>query len=144
MPLIDGRDIGACVALASTNPRLHDYESFNVVGPEVPKVREVIDYLHDKHQLPRPHFSVPFPAAFAFAWLMEQLDRVVPWEPLVTRSIVHLLQDAKVDNSRAAARLGYAPRYHWKEAIDLQLAEMAKHQEKPMAMARPISRRSES
>lgn len=139
MPLIDGRDIGACVALASTNPDLQGFEGFNVVGPQVPWVRDVIDYLHDGYGLPRPHFSVPFPVAFAFAWMMEKLDRVVPWEPLVTRSIIHLLEDAKVDNNQAGARLGYMPQYHWKEAIDLQMAEMGKHQQKPMSMARPVS-----
>ncbi len=138
MPIIDGRDIGACTALAATVPDLNGYEGFNVVGPEIPTVREVINYLNDRYKLPRPHFSVPFSAAFAFARLMELLDPVVPWDPLVTRSIVHLLQETAVDNSRAVERLGYAPKYHWQQAIDIQLAEMALHQKKPMRMARPL------
>lgn len=138
MPLIDGRDIGRCVALAATQPELAGYEGFNVVGPEVPTVREVIDYLHQRHGLPRPHFGVPFPLAFAFAWLMERLNPIVPWEPLVTRSIIHLLQESGVDNRRAEQRLGYRPRHHWKESIDTQLAEMAERQRVPMSMARPM------
>jgi nucleoside-diphosphate-sugar epimerase len=137
MPLIDGRDVGAAAALAATTQGLAGYEAFNVIGPETPTVREVIDYLHSRHGLPRPHFGVPFPVAFAFAWLMEKLDPLVPWEPLVTRSIVHLLAETGVDNARANERLGYIPKHHWKQALDRQLAEMAKLQEKPMKMARP-------
>lgn len=139
MPITDGRDIGACAALAATAPNLTGYEGFNVVGPEIPRVREVIDHLHHRHGLPRPHFSVPFPIAFAFAWLMEKIDPIVPWEPLVTRSIVHLLQESAVDNERAERKLGYKPKHHWKEAVDTQLAEMAERQTRAMSMARPTS-----
>jgi nucleoside-diphosphate-sugar epimerase len=144
LPIMDGRDIGACSALAATAGGLKEYEGFNVVGAEIPTVRDVINYLNEKYQLPRPHFSVPFPVAFLFAWLMEQLDPIVPWEPLVTRSIIHLLQDAELDNHRATERLGYLPKYHWKQAVDLQLAEMAVLQKSPMSMARPISGGRES
>jgi hypothetical protein len=51
-----------------------------------------------------PHFSVPFPAAHAVAWLMEQLDPIVPWDPLITRSVVHLLEAVNADNTRAEKR----------------------------------------
>lgn len=135
MAIIDGRDIGDCVALAATVPALSGYESFNVTGSEVPTVREVISYLHDQYGLPRPHFSVPFPVAFAFAGLMELLDPFVPWEPLVTRSIIHLLRETSADSRRASERLGYTPKHHWQAAIDQQMAEMAARQTKPMSMA---------
>lgn len=138
MPLIDGRDVGSAAVLAATVPGLEGYEAFNVAGPEIPTVREVVNYLHSKYKLPRPHFSVPFSVAFAFAWVMEKLDPLVPWEPLVTRSIVHLLAETAIDNTRAHERLGYVPKHHWKQAIDRQLAEMARVQEKPMKMARPL------
>jgi nucleoside-diphosphate-sugar epimerase len=138
MTITDGRDVGQSAALAATVPGLAGYEGFNVVGPEVPRAREVIDYLHQRHGLPRPHFSVPFPLAFAFAWLMEKLDALVPWEPLVTRSIIHLLQETGADNERAIRKLGYQPKYHWREAVDTQLTEMAEHQDETMSMARPL------
>jgi nucleoside-diphosphate-sugar epimerase len=138
MPITDGRDIGHAVEQAVTTPGLAGYQSFNILGPEVPRVREVIDYLHHRHGLPRPHFSVPFPFAFAFAWLMEKLNPVMPWEPLVTRSIIHLLQESGADNERAARILGYQPKHHWRDAIDIQMAEMAKYQTRAMSMARPL------
>ena len=136
MPIVDGRDIGQAAGLAATVDGMQGYEAFNIVGPKVPNVRDVLTHLHDKHGLPLPHFSVPFAGAFAFAWLMEALDRIVPWDPLVTRSIIHLLQETSADNARAAQRLGYAPQHHWKQAIDRQMAEMATRQTKPMKMAR--------
>ena len=108
------------------------------MGPATPSMREVIDYLHRRHGLPKPHFSVPFPAAFAFAWLMEKLDPLMPFEPLVTRSIIHLLQLTRIDNARAEKKLGYAPEHHWTKAIDVQMAEMAAGQAGPMKLARPL------
>ena len=62
---------------------------------------------------------------------------MLPWEPLVTRSIVHLLEETGVDNARARERLGYRPRYDWREAIRLQMDEMQLRQARPMSMARP-------
>ncbi|MCG7930559.1 MAG: NAD(P)-dependent oxidoreductase [Candidatus Thiodiazotropha weberae] len=138
MTITDGRDIGHAIELASTTPELSGYQSFNILGPEVPRVREVIDYLYQQYGLPRPHFSVPFPVAFAFAWLMEKLNPLLPWEPLVTRSIIHLLEETNADNERASRLLGYQPKHQWREAIDIQMAEMAKHQSKAMSMARPL------
>ncbi|MCG8039522.1 MAG: hypothetical protein JAZ19_21105, partial [Candidatus Thiodiazotropha taylori] len=76
--------------------------------------------------------------AFAFAWFMEKIDPLLPWEPLVTRSIVHLLEETNADNELASKLLGYKPRHHWQEAIDIQMAEMAKHQSEAMSMARPL------
>ncbi|OSM01986.1 putative nucleoside-diphosphate-sugar epimerase [Magnetofaba australis IT-1] len=134
MPLIDGRDIGQAMALAATVEGVSGYQAFNIVGPQIPTVREVIDHLHARHGLPRPHFSVPFPMAYAFAWLMERFDAVSPWDPLVTRSIIHLLEDRTVDNARAHEQLGYAPQHGWREAIDIQMAQMAEQQKRPMAM----------
>ncbi|MES9851037.1 MAG: NAD(P)-dependent oxidoreductase [Candidatus Thiodiazotropha sp. L084R] len=138
MTITDGRDIGQCAALATTAPKMKGYEGFNVVGPEVPRVKDVIKHLHQQHGLPLPHFSVSFPIAFAFAWLMEKLDPLVPWEPLVTRSIIHLMQETDADNTLAEQKLGYRPNHHWKDAIDLQLAEMAEVQSETMSMARPL------
>lgn len=137
MPIVDGRDIGQALYRAVVANNLIGYQSFNIVGPSVPSVRQVLDFLHHRGH-PRPHFSVPFPAAFAFAWLMELIDPVAPWEPLVTRSIVHLLRDTHADNARAQALLGYRPCIDWREAIEVQLAEMRHRRHGPMSMARPI------
>jgi len=139
LPIVDGRDIGQAFALAATTTGLGDYEGFNIVGPQVPRVREVLDLLHRDHGLPLPHFSVPFAAAYPFARLMEALDPLVPWEPLVTRSIVHLLEETGADNRRAEARLGYRPVYAWQEAVQIQMAEMAVRETGPMPMFRPIT-----
>ncbi|TCS72704.1 nucleoside-diphosphate-sugar epimerase [Sulfuritortus calidifontis] len=139
LPLIDGEDIGQAFALAATTPGLSDYEGFNIVGPEIPSVRQAIAHLHTKYGYPQPHFSVPFPVAYAFAGLMEAIDPLLPWEPLVTRSIIHLLEDTGADNGKAERLLGYRPRHHWQAAIAKQVAEMAERQTYPMKMYRPIS-----
>lgn len=133
MPLIDGRDIGQAFVLAAKARDLSDFEGFTIVGPEIPRVREVIDFLHHETGCPRPHFSVPFSLAYAFAALMEMINPFVSWSPLVTRSIVHLLEETGASNAKATEMLGYRPQYSWREAVRIQLSEMAR-QSGPMAM----------
>lgn len=137
-PIIDGRDIGQAVALAAKT-ELSGWQSFNVLGPEVPTVRQVIEFIHAEFAYPKPHFNVPFPLAYSFAQLMEWLDPLVPWEPLVTRSIVHLLEETAVDNRRAGKMLGYHPQYGWREAIRNQIHEMEIRQPSPMPLVKPLA-----
>ena len=138
LPVIDGRDIGEAMKCAVMAAGLKGYQGFNIVGTDVPSVKEVIEFIHNEFNYPKPHFSVPFFIAYPFAWLMEMLNPLVPWEPLVTRSIVHLLEEVSADNSRANKMLGFQPQYHWKEAVTLQIQEMLKSQQKAMSMARPV------
>jgi nucleoside-diphosphate-sugar epimerase len=138
LPVIDGEDIGEAMKCAAFAEELDGYQSFNIVGKEVPTVREVIEFIHKEFAYPKPHFNVPFFIAYPFAWLMEMLDPIVPWEPLVNRSIVHLLEEVSADNSRATKILGYQPRHNWQDAVTKQIKEMNKSQKTAMRMARPI------
>lgn len=138
LPVIDGRDIGNAMTCAATAESLNGYQSFNIVGKEVPTVKEVIEFIHHEFSYPAPHFSVPFFIAYPFAWLMEKLDPIVPWEPLVTRSIVHLLEEVNADNQRAIEMLGYHPEHSWQDAVSKQILEMNTLQKSAMRMARPI------
>lgn len=138
MPIIDGRDIGQAFSLASTASGLSDYEGFNIVGPTIPSVREVLTFLHSEYALPSPHFGVSFSLAYAFAWMMEKLDPLVPWEPLVTRSIIHLMEEVSVNNEKATQLLDYRPIHAWQDAIRAQLTEMSTRQTAPMSMAKDV------
>lgn len=138
LPIIDGRDIGQAYSLAATAALSQHYESFNIIGTDVPTVREVITFLHDEYGLPLPHFGVPFSIAYVFAWLMEKLDPVSPWEPLVTRSIIHLMEEVHANNGKATRLLGYQPQHRWQETVRLQMSEMNAHQNESMSMARPV------
>lgn len=138
LPIVDGRDIGQAVSLAALTAGLNGWCGFNIVGPEVPTARQVLTFLEQAYGYPTPHFSVPFPVAYGFAWLMEKIDPLVPWEPLVTRSIVHLLEEVSADNTLAREQLGYRPVHHWRDAIRDQLSEMSDRQLSPMSMTVPI------
>lgn len=124
LPLVAGQDVAQAVVRAALAPGLQVYESINIVGPDIPDTREVINYICDNHHYPKPLFSLPFFAAYGFAWLMEWLSPLLAREPLLTRSIVHLLQDTHANNDKAAALLGYSPDVHWKQAVDEQIQQM--------------------
>ncbi len=138
LPLTDGRDLGQALGRAALTEDLHGFQSFNIVGPEIPSVRDVILFLNEQYGYPKPHFSVPFWIAYPFAGLMEKLDAVVPWEPLIVRSIIHLLENTNASNDRATAILEYQPQYHWHDSVRLQIAEMSRLQTSPMRMAKAI------
>lgn len=135
LPLVDGRDIGRAFLSAVQAADLSGYEAFNIVGPEQPTMRQLLDFIGKEFGYPKPHFSVPFPAAYLFGWLMEKLDRVVPLEPFVTRSIIHLLEETNADNKRAHQVLGYKPEIYWKDSVRAQILELHKRQLKPISMA---------
>lgn len=139
MPIVDGQDIGDAFALASLVSGLSNYEAFNIVGPETPLVHDVIDFIQQQYDYPKPHFNVSFPVAHLFATLMEKLDPVVPWEPLVTRSIIHLLKDTCANNQRATERLGYQPKINWKTSVKTQVDLILKRNEPPMKLTKPVT-----
>lgn len=139
MPIIDGRDIGKAFTLACLASDLNNYEAFNIIGPSTPTVREVIEFIHKEYSYPEPHFSVPFVIAYPFAALMESLNSFVPWEPLVTRSIIHLLEDTFADNSHAFSKLEYEPEHHWTTAIRTQIDLLIKNNDAPMKMVKEIN-----
>ena len=130
LPITAGDDIGEAFTLAAIAPNLNGYQGFNVVGPTIPTAREVITFLNQEYKIPKPHFGVPFFIAYIFARTMELIDPIVPWEPLVTRSIIHLLEETGATNDRASTMLGYEPKVHWKDAIRMQMEEMAVRQKK--------------
>ena len=141
LPLIGGKDIAQAVIRAALAPNLQVYEAFNIVGPEIPSSREVINYICENYGYPKPVFSAPFAAAHGFAWLMEMLNPLLPWEPLLTRSIVHLLKDTHASNDKAEQLLGYHPDIHWKQAVDEQIQAMQADGFTGMKLSKPVNER---
>jgi nucleoside-diphosphate-sugar epimerase len=139
LPLIDGADIGQAIRKAALEPSLSGFESFNIIGPSVPTMRELVTYLNKEYGYPKPHFSVPSWIAFPFAKLMRAIDPLVPWDPLIVPAIVHLLQDFRVDNAEAIERLHYQPIVPWKKSVDRQLVEMGIRQQKPMRLRKSLN-----
>jgi len=134
MPIIDGEDIAQAFCLSVKADELPNFEAFNIVGPKVPSVREVVGYIHKQFSYPLPHFNVPFFIAYKFAWLMEMLHHVLPGDPLVTRSIVHLMEEVSVNNDKATKKLGYRPEIPWQQALDKQIKELEQNQDFSMRM----------
>lgn len=137
MPLTSGEEIAQAFAKAAFAPTMpHPYEGINVLGAEIPTVKEVLEFIHNEFGYPYPHFSVSFPIAHLFGHFMEILNPLMPFDPLVTRSIVHLLKNTNTDNTKAEKLLDYIPQISWKDAVRRQINEIHKLQKQPMKMAK--------
>lgn len=125
MPLVADTDLGRGFALAAVAGDLDDYESFNICGMEFPTMRQVVDFIAAETGFPKPLYSVPYPAGYAFAWLMEKLHPVLPGSsPFLTRSIVHLSEDWVCPNDYAQRKLGYVAQKDWRTAVREHLADL--------------------
>lgn len=134
LPLINGKDIGTAFRLAATAELSSPYHSIDIVGTEIPTVKQVFQYLHDKFGYPLPHFNVSFGFAYFFARTMQLMHKILPGDPLIVPAIVLLLEETHADNEYATKVLNYKPTIHWKESIDMQIAEMDKKQKTKMKM----------
>jgi len=124
LPLIDGKDIGLAFKLSITTDLDDNFNILDIVGKEIPTVREVFYYLNSKYKYPLPHFSVSFKFAYGFARFMQFIHRFLPSDPLIVPAIVLLLEETNATNEQAEKILNYKPKIHWKESIDIQIAEM--------------------
>jgi len=125
LPLIADTDLGHAFALAALADNLEDYESFNICGQDFPTPREVVTYISQQAGVPKPLYSVPYPAGYAFGWLMETLNPILPGtSPFLTRSIVRLCEDWICPNDYATKKLGYVPQKNWKSAVDEHLEDL--------------------
>lgn len=128
LPLVGDRDLGQAFALAATAEGLDHYESFNICGPKFPTTREVIEFMCDETGFPRPWFSVPYGAGYAFGWAMEKLHPLLPGtSPFLTRSLVHVSEDWYCPVGYATGKIGYVPVKDWRVAMREALADRAQH-----------------
>lgn len=118
MPLIAGEDLGRAMALAAIAPSLHGYVPIPVVAAEQPSSREAISHIAELANVPRPMYSVPLRAAFAFAFAMERRHRWMPGSsPFLTTALVHVGQDWHADAGRARSLLGFEAQVDWRDAV---------------------------
>jgi nucleoside-diphosphate-sugar epimerase len=125
LPLVADDDLGRAFELAAVADHLDDYESFNICGQEFPTLREVVSYIAKRANVPKPLYSVPYPAGYAFGWLMETLKPVLPGSsPFLTCSIIRLCEDWICPNDYAEKNLEYVPQKAWQVAVDEHLADL--------------------
>jgi len=125
LPLIADSDLANSFVAAALADDLQAYESFNICGAAFPSTREVIEYITEKTGVPKPLYSVPYPAGYLFGWLMEKLFPVLPGKgPFLTRSIVHLAEDWVCSTNYAKQKLGFSPQKAWQTALDEALHEL--------------------
>lgn len=75
LPLVAETDLGPAFYRTCVAEGFDDDESFNICGSEFPTLREVVNFIADETGFPKPLYSVPYPAGYAFGWLMESFIR---------------------------------------------------------------------
>ena len=134
LPLINGKDVGLAFKQSIISNLAESFSCIDIVGKEVPTMREVLVYLNKKYNYPLPHFSVSFGFAYFFARSMQLLHKIVPGDPLIVPAIVLLLEETNATNKKAEKALGFSPTVHWQESVDMQIAEMEIKQTHNMKM----------
>ncbi len=134
LPLINGKDIGLAFKLSITSKLEKNFNIIDIVGKKTPNVREVFEYLNKKYNYPLPHFSVSFKFAYTFARFIQFISNFLTSDPLIVPAIVLLLEETNATNEKAEQILNYKPKIHWKESIDIQIAEMKIKQTTNMKM----------
>ncbi|MBU6953240.1 NAD(P)-dependent oxidoreductase [Hahella sp. HN01] len=125
MALVADTDLGESFALASVAQGLDNYESFNICGKDFPTTREVFEFICKETNSPKPIYSVPYFAGYAFGWLMETLLPILPGSsPFLTRSLVHVAEDWLCPSDYAHKKIGYTPQKDWRVAVSEALAEL--------------------
>lgn len=128
MPLVTGEDMGRAFALTAVANTLESYESFNISGAEFPTMRQFFEFVAKEADLPKPHYSVSYPAAYAFAWLMEKLSLVLPGDPFLMQSIVFLSENWTHNIDYAQKKLGYKPQKSWQTAVREEISALKRTQ----------------
>jgi nucleoside-diphosphate-sugar epimerase len=126
LPLVMGEDMGRSFALAALSKNLNDFESFNIAGSEFPTMRELFNLIAKETGFSTPHYSVSYPAAYAFGWLMENLRHILPGNPFLMRSVVFVCENWLPTMDYARRKIGYIPQKDWKQAVRDQVAEIKK------------------
>lgn len=124
LPLIDGNDL-ASAFLQSMKAKLDgNYLKIDVVGKNIPKVKDLFEYLHVKYRYPLPRFSVSYKVAYLFGRSIRFISNILRVEPLLVPSVVLLLEETNSNNDLAKKLLGFQPIVDWKVSVDIQIVEM--------------------
>jgi len=93
VPLINGKDIAQAFYLATTIPLKEKVYTIDIVGDEIPKAKDVFNYLHTEYDYPLPFYSVSFGIAYFVARFMRFVYKITPYDPLLVPAVVLLLED---------------------------------------------------
>jgi len=123
LPLVDGRDIGQAFARAALLPDMSGYLSLNIIGPETPQQKTVLQFMQHKLQ-DNISKQIALPAAIALpAHKIIGMVSCKRKTPLTTCAITASLANPDMQNIKARQLLGYQPLISWQSSIDDFVAE---------------------
>ena len=137
LPVVDGKDVAQAFVRAALAPQQLPYESFNVVGPDAPSSKQVLEFITQEYDYTKPWFNAPWPLVYAWSWINEILYPLSSSEAMVTRSMLHMLRGSAANNERAGELIGYQPEVHWKHSIRQQMETLMQASGRKTHVCRP-------
>ncbi|MCW9014268.1 MAG: NAD(P)-dependent oxidoreductase [Gammaproteobacteria bacterium] len=130
LPLVDGRDIGQAFVRAALAPLDTSYTSLNIVGPDTPSQKQVMDFLG--RQSKQSAYRLPLPAIFTQITTLA-IEHVShnPGQKLFTRSLNSILTNPLIYNDKAISALGYDPEISWQASLQSFLDHSQKTSAQP-------------
>ena len=125
-PLVDGRDIGQAFARAALLPDVNGYVSLNIIGPESPQQKTVIQFIQQTLQKNNSK-TITLPAAIALP--VHQLLKHISHRqktPFTTCAITASLTNPAMQNNQSRQLLGYQPQISWQASVRDFVAEYAR------------------
>lgn len=138
LPVVNAKDIAQAFVRAALAPQQLPYESFNVVGPDAPSSKQLLDFISQEYQHTRPWLNIPRPLAYVSSWISEQLQPLSSSDAMITRSVLLMLQGSEANNERARELIGYQPEIHWQHSIRQQMETLTQPTGRKICLQRPV------
>lgn len=127
LPVVDGRDIGQAFARAALLPDVQGYLSLNIIGPETPPQKTVIQFMQKKLQ---KNNSLPITLPAVIALPVHKFLQLISYKqknPITTCAITTSLVNPYMDNTQAREILGYQPQIGWQASVEDFAAEFIRN-----------------
>jgi nucleoside-diphosphate-sugar epimerase len=117
--------LDAYLLAATALPRVR-HRIYNIAGPAIMPLRELVETFARVLGVPAPTRRLPAPAGFVLAWSAEALYRLLGRRPPFSRRSLAFFRNHNAwDISAARAELAFEPRVHLEEGIHRTLRELA-------------------
>jgi hypothetical protein len=118
VPLVGPKDIALSFLVSATEDLNSNDLKLNVISKNPPTMRELLTFINNNFDYPKPLFSVPYWFAYLFAFICEWFANFTGTTPFLSRALVHLGENWKADNQYINENLNFRSTDDWKAILE--------------------------